>query len=94
MLECWPLSAFPSARKQLCILVFNENMYFQVGVFRNVSITCCVLQDPSELRCPLVPLSQTSRLVGRLIEILPENHAQYSLALHLLEAVEVLTSED
>ncbi|XP_047466434.1 rab3 GTPase-activating protein non-catalytic subunit isoform X4 [Mugil cephalus] len=50
--------------------------------------------DPGELRCPLVPLSQTSRLVGRLIEILPENHAQYSLALHLLEAVEVLTTED
>ncbi|KAM4542363.1 rab3 GTPase-activating protein non-catalytic subunit isoform 2-T2 [Odontesthes bonariensis] len=50
--------------------------------------------DPSELRCPLVPLPQTSRLVSRLIEILPENHAQYSLALHLLEAVEVLTTED
>ncbi|XP_029973115.1 rab3 GTPase-activating protein non-catalytic subunit isoform X2 [Salarias fasciatus] len=50
--------------------------------------------DPSELRCPLVPLRQTSRLVGRLIEMLPENHAQYSLALHLLEAVDVLTTED
>ncbi|KAM7403977.1 hypothetical protein PAMA_004407 [Pampus argenteus] len=50
--------------------------------------------DPSELRCPLVPLSQTSRLVGRLIEMLPENHGQYSLALHLLEAVEILTTED
>lgn len=50
--------------------------------------------DPSELRCPLVPLPQTSRLVGRLIEMLPENHAQYSLALHLLEAVEALTTED
>uniref|UniRef100_A0A8C4H9Q9 RAB3 GTPase activating protein subunit 2 (non-catalytic) n=1 Tax=Dicentrarchus labrax TaxID=13489 RepID=A0A8C4H9Q9_DICLA len=50
--------------------------------------------DPGELRCPLVPLPQTSRLVGRLIEILPENHAQYSLALHLLEAVEALTTED
>ncbi|XP_023250459.1 rab3 GTPase-activating protein non-catalytic subunit isoform X4 [Seriola lalandi dorsalis] len=50
--------------------------------------------DPSELRCPLVPLPQTSRLVSRLIEILPENHAQYSLALHLLEAVEALTTED
>uniref|UniRef100_A0A3P8UDZ6 RAB3 GTPase activating protein subunit 2 (non-catalytic) n=1 Tax=Cynoglossus semilaevis TaxID=244447 RepID=A0A3P8UDZ6_CYNSE len=42
--------------------------------------------DPSELRCPLVPLVQSSRLVSRVIEILPENHAQYSLALHLLEA--------
>ncbi|XP_074517080.1 rab3 GTPase-activating protein non-catalytic subunit isoform X3 [Sebastes fasciatus] len=50
--------------------------------------------DPSELRCPLLPLPQTSRLVSRLIEILPENHAQYSLALHLLEAVDVLTTED
>lgn len=50
--------------------------------------------DPSELRCPMVPLSQTSRLVSRLIEILPENHAQYSLALHLLEAVEALSTDD
>ncbi|XP_056151672.1 rab3 GTPase-activating protein non-catalytic subunit isoform X2 [Lampris incognitus] len=50
--------------------------------------------DPSELRCPLVPLAQISRLVSHLIEILPENHGQYSLALHLLEAVEVLIMED
>ncbi|CAL8271744.1 unnamed protein product [Merluccius merluccius] len=49
--------------------------------------------DPSELRCPMVPLGQSSRLVSRLIEILPENHAQYSLALHVLEAVEALTTE-
>ncbi|XP_056446466.1 rab3 GTPase-activating protein non-catalytic subunit isoform X2 [Gadus chalcogrammus] len=49
--------------------------------------------DPSELRCPMVPLGQSRRLVSRLIEILPENHAQYSLALHLLEAVEALTTE-
>uniref|UniRef100_A0A8C7FDF6 RAB3 GTPase activating protein subunit 2 (non-catalytic) n=1 Tax=Oncorhynchus kisutch TaxID=8019 RepID=A0A8C7FDF6_ONCKI len=50
--------------------------------------------DPSELGCPSVPLSQTSRLVSRLIEILPENHGQYSLALHLLEAVEDLQRDD
>ncbi|XP_032402875.1 rab3 GTPase-activating protein non-catalytic subunit isoform X2 [Xiphophorus hellerii] len=47
--------------------------------------------DPSELRCPLVSLSKTTRLVSRLVEMLPENHAQYSLALHLLEAVDVLS---
>ncbi|MEQ2273384.1 hypothetical protein XENORESO_003328 [Xenotaenia resolanae] len=47
--------------------------------------------DPSELRCPLVSLSQTSQLISRLIEMLPENHAQYSLALHLLETVDVLS---
>ncbi|XP_041703354.1 rab3 GTPase-activating protein non-catalytic subunit isoform X4 [Coregonus clupeaformis] len=50
--------------------------------------------DPSELGCPSVPLSQTSRLASRLIEILPENHGQYNLALHLLEAVEDLQGED
>ncbi|XP_072313689.1 rab3 GTPase-activating protein non-catalytic subunit [Eucyclogobius newberryi] len=50
--------------------------------------------DPSELRCPAVPLSQTSRLISRLTEILPENHAQYSLALHLLEAAEALSTDD
>lgn len=54
----------------------------------------CTLQDPSDLRCPSLPLQQTKRLVGRLVEILPENHAQYSLALHLLEALEALTTED
>lgn len=53
----------------------------------------CVLKDPSELRCPLVSLTQTSRLVSRLVEMLPENHAQYSLALHLLEAVDVLSTD-
>ncbi|XP_056914815.1 rab3 GTPase-activating protein non-catalytic subunit isoform X2 [Takifugu flavidus] len=50
--------------------------------------------DPSDLRRPSLPLQQTKRLVGRLVEILPENHAQYSLALHLLEALEALTTED
>lgn len=56
-------------------------------------VCVCVLQDPSELRCPLLPLTQTSRLVSRLIEMLPENHAQYTLALHLLEAVDVLSAD-
>ncbi|KAJ7988941.1 hypothetical protein DPEC_G00314410 [Dallia pectoralis] len=50
--------------------------------------------DPSELACQAVPLTQTSRLVSRLIEILPENHGQYSLALHLLEAVDALQGDD
>ncbi|XP_067098778.1 rab3 GTPase-activating protein non-catalytic subunit [Osmerus mordax] len=50
--------------------------------------------DPGELRCPLVALAQTSRLVSRLVEMLPENHGQYSLALHLLEAVDALQGED
>ncbi|XP_066527390.1 rab3 GTPase-activating protein non-catalytic subunit isoform X2 [Hoplias malabaricus] len=50
--------------------------------------------DPSELRCPSVPLQQSSRLVSRVIEMLPENHAQYSIALHLLETVDSLQEEE
>uniref|UniRef100_A0A672NL22 Rab3 GTPase-activating protein non-catalytic subunit-like n=1 Tax=Sinocyclocheilus grahami TaxID=75366 RepID=A0A672NL22_SINGR len=49
--------------------------------------------DPSELRCPSAPLSQSSRLINKVIEMLPENHGQYSLALHLLEAVDSLHEE-
>lgn len=73
-------------------MLFNPEQQFNNTQHKCGSFSA--LQDPSELRCPLVPLAQTSRLVGRLIEILPENHAQYSLALHLLEAVEALTTED
>lgn len=49
--------------------------------------------DPSELRCPSVPLSQSGQLINKVVEMLPENHAQYSLALHLLEAVDSLQDE-
>ncbi|KPP78101.1 rab3 GTPase-activating protein non-catalytic subunit-like, partial [Scleropages formosus] len=51
------------------------------------------LLDPSELSCSSVPLSLISRMVSRVIEMLPDNHAQYSLALHLLEAVDALATE-
>ncbi|KAI4883030.1 hypothetical protein NFI96_012495 [Prochilodus magdalenae] len=50
--------------------------------------------DPSELRCPSVPLQQSSRLVSRVIEMLPENHAQYGIALHLLETVDSLQENE
>ncbi|XP_060789267.1 rab3 GTPase-activating protein non-catalytic subunit isoform X2 [Neoarius graeffei] len=50
--------------------------------------------DPSDLRCPSVPLQQISRLVNRVIEMLPEKHAQYNLALHLLETVDILQEDE
>ncbi|XP_062863065.1 rab3 GTPase-activating protein non-catalytic subunit [Trichomycterus rosablanca] len=49
--------------------------------------------DPSELRCPSAPLQQISRLVSRVIEMLPERHAQYTMALHLLEMVDTLQED-
>ncbi|KAK3563420.1 hypothetical protein QTP86_027791 [Hemibagrus guttatus] len=50
--------------------------------------------DPSDLRRPSVPLKQISRLVSRVIEMLPEKHAQYNMALHLLEAVDILQEDE
>ncbi|KAI5616415.1 rab3 GTPase-activating protein non-catalytic subunit isoform X2, partial [Silurus asotus] len=50
--------------------------------------------DPSELRCLLVPLQQISRLVSHVIEMLPEKHGQYNMALHLLETVDTLQEEE
>ncbi|XP_041107019.1 rab3 GTPase-activating protein non-catalytic subunit [Polyodon spathula] len=46
--------------------------------------------DPQDLKNTEVPLSRTSRLVSRVIDALPENHGQYGLALHLVEAVEAM----
>lgn len=49
------------------------------------------LQDPQDLQNTDVPIATTAKLVGRVIELLPENHGQYSVALHLTEAVDALS---
>lgn len=62
-----------------------------------MTLTLCVcvfLQDPSDLRRPSVPVQQVSRLVSRVVEMLPEKHAQYNMALHLLEAVDMLQEDE
>ncbi|XP_054432581.1 rab3 GTPase-activating protein non-catalytic subunit [Pteronotus mesoamericanus] len=46
--------------------------------------------DPQDLQNTEVPIATTAKLVHRVIELLPENHGQYSLALHLFEAVEAI----
>ncbi|GAA6084548.1 rab3 GTPase-activating protein non-catalytic subunit isoform X1 [Tachysurus ichikawai] len=50
--------------------------------------------DPSDLQHPSVPLKLIGRLVSRVIEMLPEKHAQYNMALHLLEAVDILQEDE
>ncbi|XP_074165300.1 rab3 GTPase-activating protein non-catalytic subunit isoform X1 [Sminthopsis crassicaudata] len=47
--------------------------------------------DPQELHNTEVPIATTAKLVNKVIELLPENHGQYSLALHLIEAVEAIS---
>ncbi|XP_073656561.1 rab3 GTPase-activating protein non-catalytic subunit isoform X4 [Tursiops truncatus] len=46
--------------------------------------------SPQDLQNTEVPIATTAKLVNKVIELLPENHGQYSLALHLTEAVEAI----
>ncbi|KAK7827140.1 hypothetical protein U0070_019936 [Myodes glareolus] len=39
-----------------------------------------------------VPIAATAKLVHKVMELLPEKHGQYSLALHLIEAVEAMAT--
>ncbi|XP_006869763.1 PREDICTED: rab3 GTPase-activating protein non-catalytic subunit [Chrysochloris asiatica] len=47
--------------------------------------------DPHGLQNTSMPIATTAKLVNKVIELLPENHGQYSLALHLIEAVEAIS---
>lgn len=50
-----------------------------------------LLQDPQDLQNVDVPVTTTAKLVDKVIEHLPENHGQYSVALNLIEAVEAMS---
>lgn len=39
-----------------------------------------------------MPISTTAKMVDKVVELLPENNGQYSLALNLIEAVEAMLS--
>uniref|UniRef100_A0ACB8GAN6 Rab3 GTPase-activating protein non-catalytic subunit n=1 Tax=Sphaerodactylus townsendi TaxID=933632 RepID=A0ACB8GAN6_9SAUR len=47
--------------------------------------------DPQDLQNVEVPIATTAKLVDKVIEHLPENHGQYSVALNLIEAVEAMS---
>ncbi|XP_061481152.1 rab3 GTPase-activating protein non-catalytic subunit isoform X2 [Rhineura floridana] len=47
--------------------------------------------DPHDLQNVDVPITTTAKLVDKVIEHLPENHGQYSVALNLIEAVEAMS---
>ncbi|XP_053315627.1 rab3 GTPase-activating protein non-catalytic subunit isoform X2 [Spea bombifrons] len=47
--------------------------------------------DPQDLKNTDVPIKTTAKLVDKVVELLPENHGQYSLALNLIEAVEAMS---
>ncbi|KAM4693170.1 rab3 GTPase-activating protein non-catalytic subunit [Discoglossus pictus] len=47
--------------------------------------------DPQDLQNTNVPIATTAKLVDKVVELLPENHGQYGLALNLIEAVEAMS---
>ncbi|XP_063299884.1 rab3 GTPase-activating protein non-catalytic subunit [Pelobates fuscus] len=47
--------------------------------------------DPQDLQNTEVPIKTTAKLVDKVVELLPENHGQYGLALNLIEAVEAMS---
>ncbi|KAH0622686.1 hypothetical protein JD844_025199 [Phrynosoma platyrhinos] len=47
--------------------------------------------DPQDLQNVDVPITTTAKLVDKVIEHLPENHGQYSVALNLIEAVDAMS---
>lgn len=55
------------------------------------AVPLLLLQDPQDLQNVEVPIATTAKLVDKVIEHLPENHGQYSVALNLIEAVEAMS---
>lgn len=49
-------------------------------------------QNTQDLQNTDVPIATTAKLVHKVMELLPEKHGQYSLALHLIEAVEAMAT--
>ncbi|CAN2387451.1 positive regulation of protein lipidation [Pristimantis euphronides] len=47
--------------------------------------------DPQDLQNTDVPIPTTAKLVDKVVELLPENHGQYGLALNLIEAVDAMS---
>lgn len=58
---------------------------------RKLGHLACRPQNPQDLQNTDVPIAATAKLVHKVIELLPENHGQYSLALHLIEAVDAVS---
>ena len=53
-------------------------------------LICSVFQDPSHLRYPDVPLTDTASLIGQAVNQLPEGHADYNMAIALVDLVHSL----
>ncbi len=58
-------------------------LYFTKQIFKT-------FQDPRQLREPGTPLKDTAALIGHVVNQLPESHADYNMAISLVELVQSL----
>ncbi|XP_078675646.1 rab3 GTPase-activating protein non-catalytic subunit-like isoform X2 [Branchiostoma floridae x Branchiostoma belcheri] len=47
-------------------------------------------QSPSDVHFPDVPLLLTAQLLSQVVSLLPETHGQYSLAIQLVESIDIM----
>ncbi|KAI6071904.1 Rab3 GTPase-activating protein non-catalytic subunit [Aix galericulata] len=83
------------AGQRLAFSVLHVQTKESVELLARLPPTLCTwlkAMDPQELQNVEVPIATTAKLINRVIENLPENHGQYSLALNLIEAVEAISS--
>ncbi|XP_009077210.1 PREDICTED: rab3 GTPase-activating protein non-catalytic subunit-like, partial [Acanthisitta chloris] len=81
------------AGQRLAFVLLHEQTQEGMDVLTRLPPTLCTwlkAMDPQEVQNLEVPMAATAKLVNKVIEHLPENHGQYSLALNLIEAVEAL----
>ncbi|KAM6356080.1 rab3 GTPase-activating protein non-catalytic subunit isoform 5-T5 [Podargus strigoides] len=83
------------AGQRLAFALLHEQTKEGMELLTRLPPTLCTwlkAMDPQELQNVEVPIAITAKLVNKVIEHLPENHGQYSLALNLIEAVEAISS--
>ncbi|KAM6219408.1 rab3 GTPase-activating protein non-catalytic subunit [Rhynchocyon petersi] len=80
--------------QRLAYVLFHSQTKQGLELLARLSPTLCTwlkAMDTHGLQNTSVPIATTAKLVNKVIELLPENHGQYSLALHLIEAVEAIS---
>uniref|UniRef100_A0A8C4PJR1 RAB3 GTPase activating non-catalytic protein subunit 2 n=1 Tax=Equus asinus TaxID=9793 RepID=A0A8C4PJR1_EQUAS len=81
--------------QRLAYALFHTQTKEGMELLASLPPTLCTwlkAMDPQDLQNTEVPIATTANLVHKVIELLPENHGQYSLALHLIDAVEAIAS--
>ncbi|XP_075386582.1 rab3 GTPase-activating protein non-catalytic subunit isoform X2 [Tenrec ecaudatus] len=81
--------------QRLAYMLFHSQTKEGMELLARLPPTLCTwlkAMDPQGLQNTSMPITTTAKLVNKVIELLPENHGQYSLAWHLIEAVDAIAA--